>query len=174
MRLALGSLIGVAALDLGCASGAPEPPLDAVRVRTIERGVTTRDEIERWFGAPTDFEERDSGASMWRYERHWRELERPGAARGVLCSSVGRLPVVNWPLIWLESCTYVERREELELHFTPERIVAAVAFDEERVPVERIQRVVYPDPYPCPYPCRYPRPPYPPYPRDPVADATDR
>jgi hypothetical protein len=165
------SRIGVVALALSCASGPSELPLDAVQVRTIERGVTTRDEIERWFGAPTDFEESDSGASMWRYERRWRELARPGAARRVVCSSVGWLPVVGWPLIWLESCTYIERREELELHFTPERVVAEVAFDEERVPVERVERVAYPYPYPCRYPCRYP---YPPYPRDPIADATDR
>ncbi len=159
-------LIGAAALALCCAStGRPElSPLDPARIRSIERGVTTQPEIDGWFGPPTELEVRSSGTTLWRYERRWLELEHPGAVREALCASVGRVPVIQIPVLWFADCREFVRSEKLELEFTPEQIVLAFELSEDIVAAESVilRRVPYPYPYPVPIPL------------DPVADAPRR
>ncbi len=151
MSLARWTLIGLAALTLGCASITRPPLFDARRIRSIEQGVTTQAEIEQWFGEPTDFEVRATGTSVWRYERRRRELDPSSSSR---CRTGIPIPSPAEP------CRFVERRAELEVRFTAEGVVASFALDQALVAAPSIRRNGYP--------------PYPPPSRDPIADATGR
>ena len=55
----------IALLATGCASRGRE--FDVDRVPFIERGVSTQQDVQRWFGAPTTIKARGSGVSAWGY-----------------------------------------------------------------------------------------------------------
>jgi hypothetical protein len=150
MRLGCWTVLAMLTLTPGCAS-APDPtPLDRATIRSIESGGTTQAQIEQWFGAPTDVKVKPSDV-IWRYERRFLELERPGPARHAVCSTLGALPVVQLPLYWFRQCDEIERLEKLEVRFSAERIVTSLEFDEDLVPFGAWRgRLPYPDPIPIP------------------------
>lgn len=133
MRVGCWLLLGIATTTLCCASTPDLPQLDRTTVRSIKSGVTTLAQIEAWFGPPTDVEIKSSGV-VWRYERRFRELERPGAIRHAVCGTIGEVPILQLPLLWFRQCEEIERREQLEVRFSAERIVIAAAFDESLDP----------------------------------------
>lgn len=158
MRVTKGPVLGILTLTLCCASSPEMPALDRARIRSIESGVTTRAQIEEWFGPPTD-EVIKSWEVLWRYERRFVELERPGPVRKVLCGTIGQVPILPFPLFLFGGCQELERLEKLKVRFTPEFIVASLEFEDDLRRVDDAQPPRRrPFPYPCPSPSPYPYP----------------
>jgi hypothetical protein len=133
--------VTVVAVAVGCLSSdssarwwkpEPKPPTFAEKVADVESGLTTREQIERWFGAPTSVVEFEDDSVAWVF-RHTQPMteegverckppERPNMWRRV-GSFFDRLFYPPRPPIRPVSRRYPARIHELGLILTPDGVV---------------------------------------------------
>jgi len=77
------------AVAVGCLSGDPsarwwkprsEPPTFAEKVAEVKPGLTTRAQIEHWFGKPASVDEFEDGSTSWSF-RHTQPMTREAVKR---------------------------------------------------------------------------------------------
>lgn len=135
IRALAGALTLVLALALGCATRGSEFEVD--KLPLIEEGVTTRAEIETWFGRPITVRSRPSGFSTYRYlhEEETRHdtgfLSRIGRMVGALLGRPGVASPVN-----VEYKNTV--RHELVVLFDPDGIVVESGYERTEIPSKRV------------------------------------
>ncbi len=133
--LAAGLLALTLALAVGCATRGAAFDID--KLPLIEEGVTTRAEVEDWFGQPITVRSRPSGFATYRY-LHEEETRRD---TGFL-SRIGRLVAALLGRPGVASPVDVEYkntvRHELVLLFDPDGIVTEVAYERTEIPSKRV------------------------------------
>jgi outer membrane protein assembly factor BamE (lipoprotein component of BamABCDE complex) len=122
-------------LPFGCASRGTA--FDVDKLPLIEEGVTTRAEIERWFGQPITVRSRPSGFAIYRYF-HEEETRRDTG----FFSRIGRLIAALLGRPGVVSPVDVEYkntvRHELVLLFDPDGIVTEVGYERTEIPSKRV------------------------------------
>jgi outer membrane protein assembly factor BamE (lipoprotein component of BamABCDE complex) len=142
LHLAAGRALLVAAplafalaLAFGCASRGTA--FDVDKLPLIEEGVTTRAEIEQWFGRPITVRSRPSGFAIYRYF-HEEETRRD---TGFL-SRIGRMIAGLFGQPGVVSPVDVEYkntvRHELVVLFDPDGIVTDVGYERTEIPSKRV------------------------------------
>jgi len=137
-RLWVAALAGVAllpALSTGCATRGAEFAAD--KIPRIEKGVTTREEVDGWFGRPISVEQRPSGFAVYRYfheeetSRDTRVFSRiAGFVAGFFGYGGYGSPV---------NVRYENRvRHELIIVFDPNGIVSSYGYERTEIPSKRI------------------------------------
>jgi outer membrane protein assembly factor BamE (lipoprotein component of BamABCDE complex) len=125
----------VLAAALGCATRGTAFDID--KLPLIEEGVTTRAEIEEWFGRPITVRSRPSGFAIYRY-LHEEETRRD---TGFL-SRIGRLVAALLGSPGVRSPVDVEYkntiRHELVLLFDPDGIVTEAGYERTEIPSKRV------------------------------------
>jgi hypothetical protein len=119
----------------GCATRGTAFDID--KLPLIEKGVTTRAEIEAWFGRPITVRSRPSGFSIYRYF-HEEETRRDTG----FFSRIGRLIAALLGRPGVSSPVDVEYRNtirhELVLLFDPDGIVTEVGYERTEIPSKRV------------------------------------
>jgi len=140
LTLAAGRTLLVAgslalALAGGCATRGTA--FDVDKLPLIEEGVTTRAEIERWFGRPITVRSRPSGFAIYRYF-HEEETRRDTG----FFSRIGRLVAALLGRPGVVSPVDVEYkntvRHELVILFDPDGIVTKVGYERTEIPSKRV------------------------------------
>jgi outer membrane protein assembly factor BamE (lipoprotein component of BamABCDE complex) len=133
--LAAGLLASAAVFFGGCASRGTA--FDVDKLPLIEEGVTTRSEIEDWFGRPISVRSRSSGFAIYRYfyEEETRRdtglASRIGRALGAI---LGQRPVVSPVNVEYKRTI----RHELVVLFDPDGIVTDVGYERTEIPSKRV------------------------------------
>jgi len=131
--LVAGSLVLVFAL--GCATRGIA--FDVDKLPLIEKGDTTRAEIEQWFGRPITVRSRPSGFAIYRYF-HEEETRRDTG----FFSRIGRFVAALLGRPGVVSPVDVEYRNtvrhELVLLFDPDGIVTEVGYERTEIPSKRV------------------------------------
>jgi outer membrane protein assembly factor BamE (lipoprotein component of BamABCDE complex) len=137
-RLAEGWILLAAcalALAVGCATRGTAFEVD--KLPLIEEGVTTRAEIEQWFGRPITVRSRPSGFAIYRY-LHEEETRRGtgffSRIGRMVAALLGRPGVV--PPVDVEYKNTV--RHELVVLFDPDGIVTEVGYERTEIPSKRV------------------------------------
>jgi outer membrane protein assembly factor BamE (lipoprotein component of BamABCDE complex) len=134
-RLLAGALAFVLALGLGCATRGSK--FDVDKLPLIEEGVTTRAQIEAWFGRPITVRSRPSGFATYRYlhEEETRHdtgfLSRIGR---MVAALLGRPGVVSPVDVEYKNTV----RHELVVLFNPEGIVVDSGYERTEIPSKRV------------------------------------
>ena len=127
--------LGCAALLAGCATRGAA--FDADKIPRIEEGVTTRAEVEEWFGMPVSIQQRSSGFAIYRYlheETRSRDsgvLSRIGRFIGRFFGRRGVASPVN---VRYENTV----RTELVLLFDPDGVVSHFNYERTEIPSREI------------------------------------
>jgi outer membrane protein assembly factor BamE (lipoprotein component of BamABCDE complex) len=110
---------------------------DADKIPRIEEGVTTRQQVEGWFGTPVSMTKRPSGFATYRYF-HEEESVRDSGIFSRIAAFVagffgyrGRGAPVN---VRYENTV----RHELVLLFDPEGIVSSYGYERTEIPSKRV------------------------------------
>jgi outer membrane protein assembly factor BamE (lipoprotein component of BamABCDE complex) len=134
----VAALTGVAllpALSTGCATRGAEFPVD--KIPRIEKGATTREEVEGWFGRPVSLEQRPSGFAVYRY-LHEEETSRDTG----IFSRIARFVAGFFGYRGYGSpvnVRYENRvRHELIVTFDPNGIVSSYGYERTEIPTKRI------------------------------------
>jgi outer membrane protein assembly factor BamE (lipoprotein component of BamABCDE complex) len=134
-RVLLVACALVLAPGAGCATRGTA--FDVDKLPLIEEGVTTRAEIERWFGQPITVRSRPSGFAIYRY-LHEEETRRDTR----FLSRIGRLVAALLGRPGVASPVDVEYRNtvrhELMLLFDPDGIVTDVGYERTEIPSRRV------------------------------------
>jgi len=134
-RVLLGACALSLALPLGCATRGTA--FDVDKLPLIEEGVTTRAEIERWFGRPITVRSRPSGFSIYRYF-HEEETRRDTG----FFSRIGRTvaALLGWPgVVPPVDVEYKNTvRHELVILFDPDGIVTEAGYERTEIPSKRV------------------------------------
>jgi len=119
----------------GCATRGVEFAAD--KIPRIEKGVTTRDDVEGWFGRPVSLEQRPSGFAVYRY-LHEEETTRDTGFFTRIAAFVGRFfgyGGYGSPL----NVRYSNRvRNDLMIAFDPDGIVTSYGYERTEIPSKRI------------------------------------
>ena len=120
---------------LGCATRGTA--FDVDKLPLIEEGVTTRAEIEQWFGRPITVRSRPSGFAIYRYF-HEEETRRDtgffSRIGRMVAALLGRPGVV--PPVDVEYKNTV--RHELVVLFDPDGIVTEAGYERTEIPSKRV------------------------------------
>ena len=125
----------LAAPPTACASRGSKFDID--KVPRIEKGVTTREQVEGWFGPPVSMTERPSGFAVYRYfhedetSRDTGVFSRIGAFIAGFFGYRGRGAPVN--VRYANSV-----RHELVLLFDPDGVVKTYGYDRTEIPSRRV------------------------------------
>ncbi len=119
----------------GCASRGTA--FDVDKLPLIEEGVTTRAEIEQWFGRPIKVRSRPSGFAIYRYF-HEEETRRDTG----FASRIGRMIAALFGQPGVVSPVNVEYkntiRHELVVLFDPDGIVIDAGYERSEIPSKRV------------------------------------
>jgi len=134
--VALSVAIALLAISLaGCATRGVEFEID--KIPRIEKGVTTREQVDGWFGRPVSLEQRSSGFTVYRYfyeETTTRDtgfFTRIGAFIARLFGYGAYRSPVN--------VRYQNRvRHELIIAFDPEGVVASHGYERTEMPSKKV------------------------------------
>ena len=123
------------AFAVGCATRGTA--FDVDKLPLIEEGVTTRAEIEQWFGPPIKVRSRPSGFAMYRYfyEEETRRDTGFFSRIGSLIAALLGFPGVRSP-VDVEYKNTVSH--ELVLLFDPDGIVTKVGYERTEIPSKRV------------------------------------
>jgi outer membrane protein assembly factor BamE (lipoprotein component of BamABCDE complex) len=132
---AIAGLALLPALSTGCATRGAEFSVD--KIPRIEDGVTTREQVEGWFGRPVSLEQRPSGFAVYRY-LHEEETSRDTGIFSRIAGFVagffgyrGYSSPVN--------VRYENRvRHELIIAFDPNGVVSSHGYERTEIPSKRI------------------------------------
>jgi hypothetical protein len=119
----------------GCASRGSRFDID--KIPRIEKGVTTREEVEGWFGTPVSLTQRPSGFAVYRYlhedetSRDTGFFSRVGAFIASFFGYRGRGSPVN-----VRYATTV--RHELVVLFDPDGVVHTYGYERTEIPSRRV------------------------------------
>jgi len=132
------AIAGVAllqSLSSGCATRGAEFPED--KIPRIEEGVTTREEVEGWFGRPVSLEQRPSGFAVYRYFHEEETSRDTGVVSRIVGFVAGFFGYRGYgsPL----NVRYENRvRHELIITFDPDGIVSAYGYERTEIPTKRV------------------------------------
>ena len=132
---AAGAGLCIALLAIACASRGRA--FDVDRVPFIERGLSTQQDVQRWFGAPTTIKARGSGVSAWGYlyEETDTQDTRMLACIGQWIAMLMGQRVVTPPLgVRYETTT----RHTLQVFFDPEGVVTEYEYTRRQTPTRVI------------------------------------
>jgi outer membrane protein assembly factor BamE (lipoprotein component of BamABCDE complex) len=119
----------------GCATRGVEFAVD--KIPRIEKGKTTRDEVDGWFGRPVSLEQRPSGFTVYRY-LHEEETTRDTGFFTRVAAFVGRFfgyGGYGSPL----NVRYSNRvRHELVIAFDPDGVVTSYGYERTEIPSKQI------------------------------------
>ena len=132
---AIVGLVLLATSPSGCATRGAEFDID--KIPRLEEGVTTREQVDGWFGRPVSLEQRSSGFTVYRYlyeEKITRDtgfFTRIGAFIAGFFGYRGYRTPVN--------VRYENRiRHELIIAFDPDGVVSSHGYERSEIPSKRI------------------------------------
>ena len=131
-------IVGLALLAIslsGCATRGVEFDID--KIPRVEKGVTTREQVDGWFGRPVSLEQRSSGFTVYRYfheEKTTRDtgfFSRIGAFIAGFFGFRGYRSPVN--------VRYENRvSHELIVAFDPDGVVSSHGYERTEMPSKRV------------------------------------
>ena len=133
-----GAIAGIAllpALSTGCATRGAEFADD--KIPRIEEGVTTREEVEGWFGRPVSLEQRPSGFTVYRYFHEEETSHDTGIVSRIVGFVAGLFGYRGYgsPV----NVRYENRvRHELIIAFDPNGVVYSYGYERTEMPSKRI------------------------------------
>jgi hypothetical protein len=134
IAVAVGLAVASAAAA-GCASRGADFAED--KIPRIQKGVTTREEVDGWFGRPIELEQRPSGFAVYRY------LHEESTSRDTgFLSRIGRFVAGFFGYRGYGSpvnVRYENRiRHELVIAFDPDGVVTSYGYDRTEMPSKRV------------------------------------
>ena len=107
------------------------------KIPRIEKGVTTREEVEGWFGRPVSLKQRPSGFAVYRYLHEEETSRDTGLFTRVAAFVAGFFGYrgAGSPV----NVRYENRvRHELIIAFDPDGVVSSYGYDRTEIPSKRV------------------------------------
>ena len=124
-----------ALLPCGCKTTGAD--FDEDKIPRIQKGVTTRDEVDGWFGRPVHLEQRPSGFAVYRYFHEEETSHDTGVVSRIVGFVAGFFGYRGYgsPV----NVRYENRvRHELIIAFDPNGIVSSYGYERTEIPSKRI------------------------------------
>ena len=132
---AIAGIVLLPALSTGCATRGAEFADD--KIPRIEEGVTTREEVDGWFGRPVSLEQRPSGFTVYRYFHEEETSRDTGVVSRIVGFVAGFFGYRSYgsPV----NVRYENRvRHELIIAFDPNGVVYSYGYERTEIPSKRI------------------------------------
>jgi outer membrane protein assembly factor BamE (lipoprotein component of BamABCDE complex) len=137
-RRRVAVIIGLALLATslnGCATRGVEFDID--KIPRIEKGVTTREQVDGWFGRPVSLEQRSSGFTVYRYLHEETTTRDTGffTRIGAFVASLFGFRGYRSPL----NVRYQNRvRHDLIIAFDPDGVVSSHGYERTEMPSKTV------------------------------------